>query len=301
MTHAKVTQGPLADPPRRRLLLAGAAATLTTACAQLGGVPDRIVDLARGRDLAQADLLPLLQAADLVLLGEQHDNPHHHQRRGALIAQLGPGAVVVAEHLPAGSRVGPGADVRSRLVAAGFDAQAWGWPVHEALFAPILAAGVPLLGGNAAQALVRQVAREGPSAWPQAVRQALEAAPLDATGQAALDQALSDGHCGQLPAARVPAMRAAQRLRDASMALALLNCGGRPAVLVAGNGHVGLDHGVAQLLQRLRPQARIVSIGFAEPGAPLQGAPYSLLWVTPAVGRQDPCAGFKLPPVRAQV
>lgn len=289
---------------RRRLLKAGAAsavAALSAACAHDATASDRIVDLASGRDLTRADLMQAVRAADLLLLGEQHDNPQHHQRRGALVAGLGAGTVVVAEHLEAGRQVGPGADVRSRLEAAGFDAQAWRWPLHEALFAPLLAAGIPVVGGNAAQTLVRQVARTGSSAWPPALRQALDAAPLDSAGQAALDRALSEGHCGQLPAARVPAMRAAQRTRDASMALALLTAldsGGRPAVLVAGNGHVGLDHGVAQLLRQLRPQARIVSIGFAEPDVAVLGAPYTQLWITPAAQRDDPCADFRLPAPR---
>lgn len=300
------------SPPRRQLLMGVGAAALLSACAHPHAVSavDRIIDLASGAEWTRVELLAALRASDYVLLGEQHDNPHHHQRRGDLIVDLGAGAIVVAEHLPLGARVaaGPegsapaqlaaGAALRARLEAMGFDAVAWRWPLHQALFAPVLAAGLPLLGGDAALSLVRQAAREGPAAWPQELRQRLEAAPLQAQQQVALDQALIDGHCGQLPAARLAGMRAAQRLRDASMALALQSANGRPSVLVAGNGHVRLDHGVGQLLRRLEPKARVLSVGFGEPGSVAHGAPYTHLWITPAVRRDDPCAGFQLPPAR---
>lgn len=284
--------------PRRRVLAMLGGAALHAACAHRGSGPDRIVEVASGRTLSRDDLLAQCRAADHVLLGEQHDNPHHHQRRGDLIAELGGAAVVVAEHLEQGRRVGPGADLRGRLEAAGFDARGWRWPLHEALFTPVLGAGVVVVGGNAAPALVRQVARQGEAAAPPALRTWLQAAPLGPAAQAALDRALVDGHCGQLPAARVPAMRAAQRLRDASLALAMRDAGGRPTVLVAGNGHVRLDHGVPALLRVLQPQARLLVVGLGEPGWSVDGAPYTHLWLTPAVDRQDPCAGFRMPPAR---
>lgn len=285
--------------PRRSVLALLGGSALATACAHRGGAPDRIVEVASGRELTRADLLRQCRTVDHLLLGELHDNPHHHQRRGALIAELGaePGAgvVVVAEHLERGRRVDAGTDLRGRLDAAGFDARGWGWPLHEPLFAPVLGAGLTVIGGNAAQSQVREVARQGEAATPAALREWLQAAPLDAAAQAALDRALVDGHCGQLPAARVPAMRAAQRLRDASLAQAMQASGGRPAVLVAGNGHVRLDHGVPSLLRRLQPQARVLAVGFGEPDWRIESAPFTHLWLTPAVERTDPCEGFRMP------
>ncbi len=287
-----------AGPARRHLLLAAAAPLLGGGCTSWTDPPDRIVEVASGRDLSRADLLAALRRADHVLLGELHDNPHHHQRRGALITDLGAGTVVVAEQLPRGARVAAGADLRTRLEAAGFDAQAWGWPLYQPLFGPLLAAGVPLLGGNAPTALARQIARDGPSAWPAELRERLDAVPLSADAQAALDRDLLDGHCGHLSAARLPAMRAAQRARDASMALALQASGGRPAVLVAGNGHVRTDQGVALLLRALPGRPQVLCVGFGEPGWSTAGAPYTHLWITPPVRRGDPCAGFRMPPPR---
>lgn len=283
---------------RQMLRLAGlvAGALLLAGCAGLRSTPERIVDVATGRDMTRAELVARLRGADYVMLGELHDNRRHHVLRGELVVDLGRSAVVVAEQMPAGRRVGEGADLKSRLTAAGFDDRAWGWPIHEALFAPVLAAGIPVLGGNAPADQVRQVARAGVTAWPSDARLLLEAAPLSAAAQAALANDLTAGHCGQLPAARVPSMGAAQRLRDAVMWSTLRDAGGRPAVLVAGNGHTRRDYGVPQLAAALAPQARTVSVGFGESGDAVSDAPYDIVWLTLPAKREDPCVGLKLKP-----
>lgn len=286
---------------RRQLLAAMGGATLAGVggCAGWPGVEEeRIVEVASGRRLTRTELLAALAGCEVVLLGELHDNPRHHARRGALLADLAavaPGTALVAEHLDRGRAVAFGADLRASLVAAGFDVQGWQWPLHEPLFAAIARARLPLRGGNAPRERVREVARSGLAAAPAELRALIEAAPLTAAAQAELDADLIDGHCGRLPAARLPGMRAAQRVRDAAMALALRESGGRPAVLLAGNGHVRTDFGVPQILTVEHPALRLASVGFLEPGAELAGAPYTHVWVTPAVPRTDPCAG--LPPI----
>lgn len=297
----------------RRTVLAWVAGPvlLPAACTTAPAAADHIVERGTGtgpdRERTRAELLEALRQADAVLLGEQHDNPHHHQRRGALVAELGAGTAVVAEQMPSGRRVDvggvprPGDDLLSRLEAAGFEPAAWGWPLYRPLFAPVLAAGLPLVGGNLPRELARRIAREGAAAWPEALRRLLDAAPLPAPAQAALDRALLDGHCGQLPAMRLPALRAAQRARDASMAQALLalhEAGYRPAVLLAGNGHVRSDHGVAPLLQAARPGLRVLSVCFGEPEGTAADLPCDVRWVTPGVQRPDPCAGFRMPAPR---
>lgn len=265
-------------------------------CAGLRGDDERILEVATGQVLTRAELLGVMRASDYVLLGEQHDNRIHHQRRGELLAELArPGSaapVVVAEHLVRGQQVQFGPDLQASLVAAGFDAKGWQWPIHEPLFAGIARAGLPLIGGNVARDLVRQVARSAPSAVPAELGAVLDAAPLPAPAQAALDEDLGDGHCGMLPVSRLGGMRMAQRARDASMWLALRDAGTRPAVLLAGNGHVRTDFGVPQIGLTQRPQARIVSVGFLETGAQVAGAPYTHVWITAPAQRGDPCANM---------
>ena len=268
-----------------------ALAFVPAGCALAPAGDERIVESATGRTLTRAELLQRLRASDYVLLGELHDNPLHHRRRGELIAALGPGTAVIAEQLTFGRRVAAQGDLLPALNAAGFDARGWGWPLHEPLFAAVRQAGLPLAGGNLERDVVRRIAREGEAAWPDELAHALRAAPLATAAQETLDTDLRAGHCGQLPDSRVPAMRAAQRARDAALALALQGSGGHPAVLVAGNGHVRPDYGVPRVLAALQPRARITSVAFVELAAPGEAATGDYRWITPAAAREDPCAG----------
>lgn len=287
------------DLARRRWLIGGAGALVQAGCATFGDADDRIFKLGTGQELSAQDLAAVLRRTDRVLLGERHDNPLHHQRRGAFIASLGITAVVVAEHLPRGARASYGADVLDRLLAAGFDAKAWQWPAHQGLFGPVLAAGQMLVGGNLPRAVARQIGREGAAAVPEELREWIESAPLSANAQAALDRDLINGHCGQLERTRLISLRMAQRARDASMALAMKGAGGRPSVLVAGNGHVRKDHGVPVILRRLAPLDSVVSVGFAEHGSPSTELPYDYVWITRGMSRIDPCKDFVMPSTTA--
>jgi uncharacterized iron-regulated protein len=200
---------------------------------------------------------------------------------------------IVAEHLPRGQHVRPGPDVHARLVAAGFDAHAWRWPLHEPLFAGALASGATLAGGNTTRDEARQVVREGSQALPDDLRPIVAAAPLAPAAQAALDADLVRGHCGQLGGPRLEGMRSAQRLRDASLWAALRDAAKRPAILLAGNGHVRLDYGVPQVIAATQPAAKVVSVGFMEIGEPVHGQPYTHVWLTPTVAREDACAAMR--------
>lgn len=274
--------------------LAAFATTMVVAgCAGWQAEPERIVEVASGREITRAVLLERLRAADYVLLGELHDNRRHHVLRGELVVDLGAGAAVVAEHLPRGRRVGPGDDLKARLTAAGFDAKAWDWPIHEPLFGPILAQGLALSGGNAPAEAIRAVARGNAAELPASMKDLLDAAPLSADARSALDADLSAGHCGHLPAARVPAMRAAQRLRDAHLWASLKEADGRPRVLLAGNGHVRRDYGVPQLTASLLAPGSLVSVGFVERRRDADAAPYDYAWVTVKAKREDPCRSMK--------
>ncbi len=279
-------------------MVAAVPLALATGCASLVGTPpDTLIDVSTGRHLDRDELLRRLAAADVVLLGEQHDNPMHHARRGEIIDALRPTAVV-AEQMPSGAPRRLTGDLRAALVDAGFDAKAWGWPLHQPVFAAAARGDVPVQGANVTRDQARAIARGGEAAWPEALRSTLERAPLDDRSREALDKDLIAGHCGHLGPDRLPGMRAAQRARDAAMVQALLEApAGRPAVLIAGNGHVRLDYGVGQLLATLKPSARVASVGFAEAGKPLPSPiPFTYVWVTPAVKRVDPCAGFTMPP-----
>lgn len=279
---------------------AGAAALMAVMLSSCAVLPwtaqhERILDLASGREISCAELARQVAASDFVLLGEQHDQVAHHQRRGALMLQvktLGPTPVaVVAEHLPRGARVVFGEDLLGSLRAAGFRADLWEWPVHQALFASVAATAWPLTGGNLRDDELRAVMKQGPSSLPTALQASLAGAPLDAAAQATLDADLTAAHGGSIPPDRLQAMRMAQRARDASMLTALQATGAHPAVLVAGNGHVRQDYGVPQLIRSAQPTARVLSVGLLSMEQLDGGAarPYSHLWVVDPDQSQRAC------------
>lgn len=287
---------------------------LLLAMALLCATSAALADLIRaddGRAVTRSEVLAVLAEADFILLGERHDNAHHHGVRAELIDALIDALIsktptrkpgIVMEYLDRGTRLDPQRPLLEEMQQAGFNAQGWQWPLHEPLFAVARAAGLDILGGNLKRADARRIAMRGEPELDAGQAAQLARAPLASAAQQRLDDDLNAGHCGHLPAARLPNMRLAQRARDAAMATALLAAPSGRAILLAGNGHVRHDYGVTPMLRQLAPERRSVSIGFFESGpglepylAELRGA-FDFYWITPPVERDDPCAGFKFPP-----
>jgi uncharacterized iron-regulated protein len=277
-------------------LISGVGACCLVACSTVPPTTsgERIVEQATGRILSCAELAQAIQGADYALLGELHDEPSHHQRRGALLARLKAPAAVVAEQLPRGPhpvRLGP--DLLASLTAAGFEPEDWAWPVHQALFAGVAQAGLPLTGGNLSDQQLQAVVRRGPGSLPRALQALVEAAPLSADAQATLDADLVQAHGGRIQARQLQVMNLAQRARDASLLTALAESRAQPAVLVAGNGHVRLDYGVPQMIQAVQPGARVISVGLLrlEQAQDLADEPYTHVWIVDPTRHGHPACG----------
>jgi uncharacterized iron-regulated protein len=269
----------------RLLLAAGALLTLGLSPATLAESTPRALQI-HGAKASQMEMLKRLQEADVILLGELHDNPHHHQARAELLRALSSRPLrVVAEHLMAPQKMPAGTPETQlqRLTAAGFDPTGWRWPLHKPLFDATDELGWAVHGGNLTRAQLRSVGHPTLLAL-------LKQAPLSAEAQARLDADLRDGHCGMLPEQHLGQIRQIQRLRDASMALAALEQ--LPAVVVLGNGHARLDYGVPQILKASRPDLKVVAVGFVEQ-APDASSPFDVSWQSSSIERPDPCQAFR--------
>ena len=261
--------------------------------------PAQVIDTATGKEISPPALAERLRNADIVLLGELHDNQRHHDLRGQLIARFADKQrTIVAEHLPQGGPVTFASDTRADLVAAGFDPAGWEWPAHEKLYDHIRASGAPLVGGNLPREQAKQIFMQGVSALPDRMAQTYEKSRLDAPAEKNLDRDLLDGHCGKLPDRYLLRMRFAQRMTDIALSHALLDH--KPAVLVAGNGHVRKDYGVPQVIAAVAPQLRQISVGFMEHSSdsreliPSLAEQYDFVWLTERNERKDPCENFSL-------
>jgi uncharacterized iron-regulated protein len=263
-----------------------------------------ILDGPTGSPVSTPDLLRQVGAADLVLLGEVHDNAVDHALRGALLTAFADRhpAVVFEQFARADGPIAvpaAGDSMEHWLDAHGFDRTGWKWPIHRPVVDAAIAHARSLWGSGLSRETLRSVVRDTGASAPADLRQLMDQAPLDSTARAVLDRELIEGHCGRLPAALIPGMRAAQVVRDASMALGLVQAGtGGPAWLIAGNGHVRRDVAVPRLLRTAAPGSRVLAVGLLEREADgalpdvAERRMYDLVIVTPRAVREDPCRGL---------
>ena len=252
--------------------------------------------------LAAADLTPqqlaLLAGADIVILGEDHDNPHHHEGQGALLRRIAPAAVVFEMLTPEmARRVTDRGDMPLAALGEAIGWEAAGWPPIT-LYAPVFEAlgDRPVIGAALPRGEVRRAFEEGAAAvfGTDAPSFGLDQ-PLPPAEQAAREEMQFEVHCQAMPREMMGGMVEAQRLRDAYFAratLAALDRHGAPVAVITGNGHARRDWGMPASLARAAPQVTVVSVGFAAAQPAAGEAVYDITLLAPPVERDDPCAAF---------
>lgn len=284
--------------------------------------------LETGRD-AVAVLAGAAADADLIVLGEVHDNPAHHALRGAVLERLAkereaagrPKPAVVMEHLRTDQqsaldrftelqRDAEGKGTADALL--GFlDWDATGWPpqsMFQPLFRDILSARLAIVPGDAPRDDIRNVARQGIAALDDAMRQRLKLVePLPKPLADTLAAELKESHCGLMPEAALAPMAIAQRYRDAHLADALVKAADKAgaAALLTGNGHVRADRGVPYYLRKMAANRTLLTVmlvevedGKTDASTYVQrgpdGSPVSdLVVLTTRAEREDPCESLR--------
>jgi uncharacterized iron-regulated protein len=250
----------------------------------------------------------VLERADFVLLGEQHDNADHHRLQADLLAAMiaaGRSPAVAfeqidLEHQAAVDQVldaspWPNDAAVTKLATGVAKAAAWeknGWPpfaMYRPVFETAIGAGLPIRAANLSRNAMNEVfaASTAPKkgrGQTVALRDAglLAEVPLPDPARLSMSADIEESHCGYASASMVDKMVEAQRRRDAVMADAVAMADSRAAwkgaVLVAGSGHVRRDYGVPLYLRTLVPNRSIVSVAMLEvvPGK-TQPADYAAL------------------------
>jgi uncharacterized iron-regulated protein len=242
-----------------------------------------------------------LARADVVLLGETHDNADHHLLQAARITGLvarGRRPAVAFEMLDADQQpFVDGASSPEALETAVKWAES-GWPPF-ALYRPVFEAGhragLRVVAADLSNDEARSIARGGEV--PGDLRTELEASALTPEQLEEWRKEMRDSHCGMLPERALDPMVRAQRARDLRLAKRVLSAGPDGAVLVAGAGHVRKDRAVPAWIARLSPATKVAVVGFVEVSErevhPEREAwPYDYVVFTPRVDRPDPCASF---------
>jgi uncharacterized iron-regulated protein len=234
---------------------------------------------------------------DVVLLGETHDNPDHHDNQRAIVESLKPRAIVweMLTHEQAEK-------VTETLIAdkAGLDqALDWantGWPSFD-MYYPIFQAlsEANSYGGHLPRDAARLAFNTGiETAFGGEAKAYGLTEPLAEVEQSAREASQMRAHCDAMPEEMLPNMVDIQRLRDAILARAIVNAfaeTGGPVAVITGTGHARKDWGVPVYLARVVPEITVFALGQSEDGQ-IVGEFDSVL-DSPKVARDDPCAAFK--------
>ena len=269
-------------------------------------------DVNNQRMLPVSDVLRQASVADIVLLGETHDNADHHILEATFLDALAAkhSAVLAMEQYDLEQQPALDAIAQSvadqparlealrRLMGAG-----WEWAGYRPLLATALQQNIPVVAANASRGMLRQVSTQGFVALGPGRAEQLQ---LD-TGwrlaqQTLLSNEIAEGHCGSLPAQAVNAIALAQRARDALMADRILAQSSSPVIAILGRVHVRHDLGVPVYLRQRAGQRRFISVALVESGenaVPTDydrsrlGALYDfVLFTRPLPRKTDPCAAF---------
>lgn len=262
----------------------------------LGGAFSLMAVTTHAQDLPP-EMMAQMRAADVVLLGEVHDNPLHHIRQAQIIAQIGPAAVVWEMLTPDQPAALSGVDLSdAEAVSQALNWETSGWP-DFALYAPVFAAaqGAAHFGAMVPRAEVRQAMDMGVVAYfgADAARFGLDQ-PLAGDEQAEREADQQDNHCGAMPETMLPMLVDFQRLRDAALAQAIIRAQAQTrgrVVVITGNGHARADRGVPVYLQAAEPDLALVTLGQSEEGV-ISGT-FDFVLDAPAVERPDPCLAFQ--------
>lgn len=229
--------------------------------------------------------------ADVVILGEVHDNPTHHANQARAVGTIAPKALVF-EMLPPGVQMPDGPTTQEDLAKAlGWNAH--GWP-DFALYFPILTAAptARVYGAEVTRDQAQRAFKDGIVAvfGDDAAAYGLNT-PLPAGDQSAREAEQLAAHCNALPLDLLPGMVAVQRLRDATLARAVAQAmadTGGPVAVITGTGHARRDQGLPAALALVVPDTQVLSIGQFEE-APPADAPFDLWLISDPFPREDPC------------
>ncbi|WP_424927409.1 ChaN family lipoprotein [Amaricoccus tamworthensis] len=239
--------------------------------------------------------------AQIVVLGEVHDNPGHHENQARIVEELQPGALVFEmidqedEDLVNDLRkAGAG---RAKLAEA-LDWENSGWPDFD-YYAAILEAApfARVFGAGQSPEDIRTAATEG-AAKAFGVHSAtygLEQ-PFSEADQKLRELEMMESHCNALPEVMLPGMVEVQRFRDAGLADAALwarNHVGEDGrvVVITGSGHADARFGAPALMRLAEPEVSVLTLGQGEGPQP-EDREFDAWMTAPAPDRDDPCDAF---------
>lgn len=218
---------------------------------------------------AWADYLDALSAAQVVAVGEKHDEPRHHEVQAEVVRELaarGLPVTVGLEMVSTDDQPALDAFLSGAMSEADFAAwwgKAWGYPyaIYKPIFDAARSARLPVVGLNVPRPLIKEVARKGLAGLAPADRARLPASVResgDARYRAYVERSLDDH--GSMPPDRRANMREVQAVWNEAMGekAAALAAAGRLVIVIAGQGHMFYGGGVPE--SAVRRGARVARV-----------------------------------------
>lgn len=249
--------------------------------------------------IPESRLLDLLWPADIVYVGEQHDEPLHHLVQRAVLEGLHDRGKRLALGLEMADITQQktlddySSGAMSEAAFAAFWKKAWG--VDFSFYRPALSFakenGIPLVALNAPRAVVSQVAKGGLDSLSAEQRALIpDVEPIRDPRYLAYVRASLGGH-GQLPPEREARMLEAMQVWNETMGRSAREAAARHGslVVIAGYGHMLYGGGVAECVAAHSPLAQAIVLPY-----PLDGAAQTLrelLRRLQAEGSQDRSMG----------
>ncbi len=272
-----------------------------------------------------------IAAADVIYLGEQHGNPHHHAAQLKIVTDLvaaGRRPAIAFEFVTVPQTSELMSFVSSPQVSAHDNAAVrrlrdeLGWQAGTEWrdYGPLLefarAQRLRVAGIDLPQSLRRRISRVGIDGLNAVERsQFPDSGLVDPAYQQLMHERLNAAHCGFASPELVARLYATWLARNDTMTMAVTALAAEqplePVVVILGLGHVENNMGVYQRVAQRAPTLRQLNIGFrarspelrlADELAPLDrfgkqfAAAHEILWVTPPVAadRRTPCEGLEL-------
>ena len=273
----------------------------------------KIWDMNSRSYIDEAALIVRTNKADVVLLGEIHDNPVHHEYQQKLLkARIASGArpalmmeQLNAESQPALDQALAGNNRDEVLNSVTKLIKFTDWQIYQPFLSIAVGNKLPVIAANVSNQKLQPVIWRGYAAYDAGELKRLMVEEVwSESRQNYLVTHMGGAHCGKLRDELRAGLTRSQRLRDALMVDTAVPSITRGVVAIVGSSHARRDIGLPLYFAARAPKARIVSVAFIEasPGvtdpksyladSATGEAPYDVLWFTPRVERADPCADF---------
>jgi len=283
---------------------------------------DKIWDMRSHKFIDVQTLYAEIGSANVLLLGEIHDNRVHHVLQQKLlkarIKSAGDTALkpaLMMEQLDASSqpeidKALANADRGVALSDVTKLIRFSNWIDYQPFLAIAVDNKIPVIGVNTPNRDLQPVIWRGYSAYDADKLKRLAVEQVwNEKRQKYLETNMGGAHCGKLRDGLRVGLTRSQRLRDALMvdsAMSFFDRKGfeRGMVAIVGSSHARRDIGLPLYFSARMPSAKIISLAFIEVSPDVKDPrvyesesatremPFDLVWFTARVERKDPCANI---------